>query len=62
MEILIKKIFEEGGINSESDNDVALSRIDELMHMGDQLSEAQMKELTCLVDMVKEFEDKTYQF
>jgi len=59
-ETITTKLLREGRINNDFDHTRALVRIDQLMDEGDEMKDYEEFELDRLVDIVVEFEKRTY--
>jgi len=59
-ETITTKLLREGRINNDFDHTRALVRIDQLMDEGDEMKDYEEFELGRLVDIVVEFEKRTY--
>lgn len=60
IETITTKLLREGRINNDFDHTRALVRIDQLMDEGDEMKDNEGLELDRLVDIVVEFEKRTY--
>ena len=59
-ETITTKLLREGRINNDFDYTRALARISQLMDVGDEMKDYEEFELSRLVDIVVEFEKRTY--
>ena len=59
-ETITTKLLREGRINNDFDHTLALVRIEQLMDKGDEIKDYEEFELDRLVDIVVEFEERTY--
>ncbi len=60
IETITTKLLREGRINNDFDHTRALVRINQLMDEGDEMKDYEEFELNRLVDIVVEFEERTY--